>query len=212
MQTGPGDYLYVVEANVAPTSKYNLVVQRKASLVVDLAEDGKAVDSLRLDWQNDAGKRGKQYDFLRRYSNNQDGWYGAYVRTLVPMGSELITASGMASDPIRGAEQVATEAGRAVFGNYLFMPPGPSTLTYLWSVPAAATHTDAGWEYRLNVQKQPGARPQPLTVRLELPAGSSVTEASEGAVVEGTRVILDTTLTEDTEMVVRYTLAGEAAK
>ena len=32
----PGDYLYVVESNVAPTSKYNIVVDRSDSVVVQL--------------------------------------------------------------------------------------------------------------------------------------------------------------------------------
>jgi len=209
--TGPGDYLYVVEANMAPTSKYNLVIQRESSLVVGLRPDGSAVNSLRLNWQNDAGERGEPYRSLREYSNNQDGWYGAYVRALVPAGSDLITASGMASDQIDGAETVGEEAGRAVFGNYLLMPPGPSTLTYLWTVPDAAVQTETGWEYRLDVQKQPGARAEHLTVRVDLPPGADVTEVSDGGVVEGGRVVLDTTLTTDLEFLVRYTLEPVAA-
>jgi hypothetical protein len=40
-----GDYLYVVESNVAPTSKYNLVVDRADSLTVTLGEEGDAANA-----------------------------------------------------------------------------------------------------------------------------------------------------------------------
>ena len=73
---------------MSPTSKYNLVVDRSDALVVKLDEEGDALDSLRLDWQNDAGKDGEPYRSLRSFSNNEEGWYGAYVRVLTPAGSE----------------------------------------------------------------------------------------------------------------------------
>jgi hypothetical protein len=68
--------------------------------------------------------------------------------------------------------------------------------------------TDEGWEYRLVIQKQPGARAEPLTIRIDLPEGASVIEATEGAVVEGDRVRYETTLVTDLELRVRYELAG----
>ena len=61
----PGDYVYVVESNMAPTSKYNLVVDRSDSLTVKVDEDGDALNSLRMDWQNRAGERGEPYRSLR---------------------------------------------------------------------------------------------------------------------------------------------------
>jgi hypothetical protein len=202
----PGDYVYVVESNVSPTSKYNLVVDRSDALVVKLDEDGSALDSLRLDWQNDAGKDGEPYRSLRSFSNNEEGWYGAYVRVLTPAGSELVTASGAASDEIRGVERTGTEAGRSSFANYLFMPPGESTLTYLWTVPEAAVETDEGWVYELVVQKQPGARSLPLSVRLDLPEGATVTEHSDGARVDGSRVTYQADLDQDRTLRVVYEL------
>ena len=77
----PGDYLYVVESNVAPTSKYNMVVDRSDSLVVQLDEEGNALNSLRLDWNNRADEDGEPYRTLRESSENEDGWYGAYTRS-----------------------------------------------------------------------------------------------------------------------------------
>jgi hypothetical protein len=200
------DYVYVTEANMAPTSKYNLVVDRSDSLVVRLDDAGDALSSLRLDWQNDAGKPGEPYRSLRSFSENPDGWYGSFVRLLAPADSELLTATGHAADEVRGAELAEEEAGRAAFGTYLFMPPGASTLTWLWSAPKAATRVDDGWAYDLVVQKQPGARPVPLSIRIDLPAGATVTEAPEDAVVEDGRVRLTRSLASDQDVRIRYTL------
>jgi hypothetical protein len=205
----PGDYVYVVESNVAPTSKYNLAVQRSDSLVVKLDENGDALDSLQLHWQNDADKEGEPYETLRLASQNgPEGWYGAYLRVLVPEGSELVTASGEAESPISGVERIETESGRTLFGNALVMEPGESSLTYLWEVPSAATRADDGWEYRLVVQRQPGASTVPLDIRVDLPSGATVSSTSEGAVVDGDRVRLETDLTQDVELQVSYQLPG----
>ena len=206
VDVGAGDYVYALEANVAPTSKYNLVVDRSASFVADLASDGSSLSSLRLDWQNDADKQGSRFRALRDFSNNEEGWYGAYLRLLLPQDAELVTAAGEASSEVRGSDRLPDDGGRSTYGNYLFMPPGMSTMSYLWSAPSAATPTDDGWEYRLFVQKQPGARPEPWSFRLDLPAGAQVDSAPEGALVRGERVSFETTLDRDLELVIRYTL------
>ena len=206
----PGDYVYVVESNVAPTSKYNLVIDRADSLVVRLDEEGDALNSLRLDWDSSTGEDGQPYEALRQFSTNQEGLYGAWVRVLAPAGSEIVTASGESSDPIGAVERVTEEAGRASFGNYLLMPPGESTLSYLWSLPAAASQTDEGWLYELVIQKQPGAGDVSLSIRVDLPEGATVLEASDGADVDGSRVTLEATLDRDVELQVRYELAPAA--
>ena len=204
----PRDTVYVVESNVSPTSKYNLVVDRADSLVVTIDETGDAVSSLRMDWDNRAGSQGEPYASLREFSNNEDGWYGSYVRVLVPAAAELVTASGQASESIRSPESITDEAGHTSFANYLFMPPGASSLTYLWTVPGAAQPSDEGWRYELLLRKQPGARPMDQSVVVDLPAGASVTGASPGAMVEGERVTFDAPLDADLELFVEYALSG----
>jgi hypothetical protein len=203
------NHLYVVEANMAPTSKYNLVVDRSDSLVVRLDESGDALESLRLDWVNRAGEPGEPYASLRSFSTNEEGWYGSYVQVMVPAGSELVTASGRASEEVRGAGRVTEEAGRTVFGTYLLMPPGESTLTHLWTSPDAARRTEDGWEYRLVVQKQPGARPHPVAVRVDLPEGAEVVETTPGATVAGSSAHASIELRTDTELFVRYVMPEE---
>lgn len=80
-------------------------------------------------------------------------------------------------------------------------------MTYRWRVPGAAEETADGWLYELLIQKQPGARDVPLAVRVELPAGATVTDVSEGAEVDGTTVSLETDLTTDVRLRVEYELS-----
>ena len=203
----PGDYLYVVESNVAPTSKYNLVVDRSDSLVVKLDETGSATNSLRLDWQNRAGDEGDLYAALRSFSESDVGVYGAYLRTLVPLDSEIVRVRGEdAIQEIGATEYTGEESGRRSWGNSLLMTPGESTLTYLWTVPEVATMTDAGWEYRLVIQKQPGARTSPIKVRIELPAGATLLETSDGLRANGDRLLYEGELDTDLELRVLYEL------
>lgn len=201
-----GDYVYVVEANVAPTSKYNLVVERRDALEVTIAPNGDATGTLRLDWQNNALTAGEPYASIRSYSESKTGIYGAYVRVLTPGASQLLGASGMAMDPINAAESVALEAGRNAFGNFLLIAPGPADLTYRWATPSVAIQSGAEWTYTLTIQKQPGLRPGSLTVTVALPAGATIDAVSQGAVAGVASVTFATTLAEDAQLQIRYRL------
>jgi len=201
----PGDYLYVVQANMAPTSKYDLVVSRRTDLDVQLAEDGAAAHHLALTWQNDAALPGEPYAAIRSYSTSPEGLYGAYVRALVPVGSTLEVAAGhQGRFPVTGAEEVSTESGRQVFGNYLLMPPGASDLAYDWTTPGVATLADGTRTYRLTVQRQPGAQPDDLTVRVTLPAGATLLDTSPSGIAEGDVVTFASTGLRDQDIVVHY--------
>ncbi|MEA2622832.1 MAG: hypothetical protein QOH61_1742 [Chloroflexota bacterium] len=202
----PGDYLYVVESNVAPTSKYNLVVGRTSDFSVTLGADGSAEDVLALHWQNDADKGGDPYRSLRRYSTSQIGLYGAYVRVLRPSGTEVVDVSGNSGGPITGAESIAEEAGRASVANYLLIAPGSADLTYRWHSDGVAQPVDGAWLYRLTVQKQPGMSAEPLTVRVSLPPGAVVLSSPPGSTIEGGDVLVSTTLESDQDMAIRYRL------
>lgn len=203
---GADDYLYVVEANLAPTSKYNLVVDRRDTLDVTLAANGDATSQLRLDWQNNALTPGEPYASIRSYSESKSGLYGAYVRVMTPAASELVSAFGSASDPIDAAEEVSSEAGRNVFGNFLLIEPGTADLSYTWTTPGLATETDGVWTYLLTIQKQPGLRPMPVTVSVVLPTGATVDSVSDGATAADGKVTFGTTLSEDARLEIRYRL------
>jgi hypothetical protein len=199
-----GDYLYAVDANVAPSSKYNLVVQRASDLDVAVSADGSATSTLRLDWRNDAAKQGEPYDFLRSASINQKGVYGTWLRVLVPAAATLIDATGQAAAPISGVERIDSEAGRTAFGNYLMVRPGTADLTYRWHTPGVVTTEGDDRVYRLVIQKQPGMSSEPVTVHLALPDGASLVDASEGAEVAGQELTYRFDLTEDQVIEVRY--------
>lgn len=199
-----GDYLAVSEANVAPTSKFNLVVHRSSQLNVIIAADGSIDDTLGLSWQNDAGLQGEPYATLRQFSTNQAGLYGAFVRVLVPSGSQLLDVSGQAGDPITDADVIEPEAGRDAIGNYLLMAPGPATLNYHWQSTARATESDTSWTYRLTIQKQPGTVAEPLSAQITLPPGATVLSAPPGASVDGNRVSLTTNFEQDLDLSVEY--------
>ena len=128
------------------------------------------------------------------------------MRVLVPDDAELVTASGHASEDVRSVERVTDKSGRTAFANYLFMPPGESTLTYLWTVPEAAVQTEDGWRYELTVQKQPGARPMAQSVTVDLPEAAEVTHVSEGGTVDGQRVSFEHDLDRDVTVAIEYRL------
>jgi hypothetical protein len=202
-----GDYLYVVDANASPVSKYSLVVTRSTFLNVSLDEAGTARNTVRIDWQNDADKPGARYEALRSYAANKGNpIYGVWARVLAPASSELIQASGRGTDPVSGVEEITEEAGRASFGNGLLVPPGNANITYLWEVPDAAVPDGNQWVYHLTIQKQPGMLPEPLSVRVALPEGATVVEAPAGSLTSNGRVTFQTSLTTDLELTIRYTL------
>ncbi len=200
----PGDFLLAVDANVAPSGKLNLVVDRATSLDVTLDADGTATSSLRLDWRNDAGTDGEPYRFLREASLSPEGIYGAWVRVLVPAGAELLEASGTAALPVSGAEQIGSEAGRSVFGNYLMIRPGTADLTYRWRTPGVVLADGEERVYRLTIQKQPGMRSERVAVRLTLPDGAAVVQATAGGAADGSTLSWGFDLMEDRVIEVRY--------
>lgn len=204
----PGDYLLAVDANVAPSGKLNLVVDRATTLDVVLDTDGTATSTLRLDWRNDAGRDGEPYRFLREASLSPEGIYGAWVRVLVPEAAELVDASGSGVLPVSGVEQVGTEAGRTFFGNYLMIRPGAADLTYRWRTPGVVLADGEAQVYRLTIQKQPGMRAEAVTVRVTLPDGAQPVGAGDGATVSGSTLTWGFDLTEDRVIEVRYRGAG----
>jgi hypothetical protein len=207
----PGDFLLAVDSNVAPSGKLNLVVDRATTLDVALDDAGSATSSLRLDWRNDAGREGEPYAFLRGASLSPEGIYGTWTRVLVPATAELLEASGNAALPVSGVERVGSEAGRTSFGNYLMIRPGPADLTYRWQTPGVVTTEEDEQVYRLTIQKQPGMRSEPVSLRITLPDGASLLDASPGATIDGSSLGYAFDLMEDRVIEVRYRTAGASS-
>ncbi len=115
----PGDYVFAVDANQAPASKYNLAVTRSTDLDVRIDDAGNVDDTLTLTYQNDAGKKGEPYASLRKWSTNPDGTYATYTRVLTVPGSQIEDVSGGSLVTLSAPESITEEAGRAVFANYV---------------------------------------------------------------------------------------------
>ncbi|HEY5520203.1 MAG TPA: hypothetical protein VIK08_06060 [Candidatus Limnocylindrales bacterium] len=60
---------------------------------------------------------------------------------------------------ITNVESIGSEAGRNVFGNYLLMPPGTSTLGYRWATRGVATQAGGAWTYDSRSRNNRGSGP-----------------------------------------------------
>jgi len=141
-----GDYLMVVDANLAAL-KTDAVMNRsleykaepdggglKSNLQLSYSHNGKA------DWETSA--------------------YKSYTRVYVPWGSQLIDASGIASDQV----DLGQEAGKTWFGFYFTVLPGQiKNISLEYKLPRALM---SGNNYELYIQKQPGKELGRLAVDL----------------------------------------------
>ena len=123
-----GDYVQAVDANVAPTSKYNLVTHRTQDLQVGIDDVGNANDTLTLNWDNRADQ--PEANWLRKLPiTGTDGMLGNYLRVLTPDRSRLQSVSGGRLAPLTGVEEISPEAGRTSYGLFLLLPPGQTSAT-----------------------------------------------------------------------------------
>jgi hypothetical protein len=206
----PGDYVYAVDANVAPASKYNLVTQRSQSLAVQIDAVGDAHDTLTLSWDNTVltSALGAEIRSWPATGTSTNGVMGDWAQVLVPDMSRLQSVSGGSFSEITGPEQLGSVAGRSSFGNYLYLPPGATSLTYSWISPYAADVDATGGTYELTVQKQPGTVANPLALHITVPQGAVIVGASPGLSVLGNVATLQTTLRQDVQVFVRYRYTG----
>jgi Protein of unknown function (DUF4012) len=202
----PGDYVQAVDANVAPTSKYNLVTPRTQDLQVQIDRAGDAHDTLALSWDNRANL--PEAASLRKLPiTGTDGILGNYLQVLTPAQSKLQAVSGHGLTQVNGVEAITAEAGRRAFGIFLLEPPGTSWAKVSWISPNVVETDGTALIYRLTVQKQDGRIAERLHVSVTLPAGAKVLGVSPGMVVKGGVATLDLTAATDVQVWVRYTLS-----
>ena len=202
------DYLYSVYANVAPASKLDAVTTRRSQIAIALDKDGTASHELKITWQNNIQETASA-PYRALVGLDQSTILGEYVRDLAPGGSVLQSASGGSFGRITGVEELGQELGFTVFGNYLGVPPGSTSLVYRWTTPKTAVNDGADVVYRLTIQKQPGRLDDPVAVTVTVPSGARITDVSDGMTVAGSSATLVTALTRDVEIAVRYQFAGQ---
>ncbi len=198
----PGDFVYPVDANVAPATKLDYWTARTMDLSVQLDAVGNARDTLNVTWDNRVDTPdGAPY---RAMVNVGDRILGMYFRALVPERSRVESVAGGGLVPVTDPAVVEDEAGRIAIGTYLKIPPGQTSLRYTWTSPYAAAVGATGGEYRLTIQKQPGALPGPLTLTIRVPDGYRITAASPGLTVTGATAIMTATFDQDIVIGVTY--------
>jgi hypothetical protein len=208
MEDRPGDLVYVVGANVAPVGKLDLVVRRSLRLDVRIDPVGNAHHALTITWDNPIRTgTGRTFDELRKVQAGRE-ILGEFVRVYVPMRSRLeAVEGGSAPTPIESAETVGEEVGRAVFGNYLMVPPGRTDLTYRWVSPYAAELDAESGRYTLRIPKQAGVREHEVTVRVTAPPTYVVTQASLPATTSAAEILVATTASTDVELALTFARA-----
>ena len=131
---------------------------------------------------------------------------GTYVRLLAPRDSRITAVSGGGLVPLTAPAVVGEEAGRAVFGNYLMIPPGTTRLRYAWTSPSVVDVGTNGHAYRLTIQRQPGQRSGPLTVTVRVPEGFAIAAASAPLTIDSTAAGASASLDfdADVELAIRF--------
>jgi hypothetical protein len=153
------------------------------------------------------------------YEQMMNRCYWDYLRLFVPQGSELqdatrISVPGQAlwsGEPESGEITVrpAAEGPWLTFGVLNLLPPATrQTRRFTWTLPQDVVEWEDGQRgYTLRVQKQPGTRGHPLTVRIQLPMGAErIDAAPEPALVESGRIVYRTSLDRDRQFSIRYLL------
>ncbi len=199
-----GDFVYLVDSNVAPVSKLNIVTTRSLDLDIRLDAVGNASNSLQVTWDNAVDSAAG--DAIMALENVGGRILGMYSRVVVPERSRVGAVSGGGAMPLSDPAVVENEAGRMVIGAYLQVPPGSTSLTYAWTSPYAAEADDEGGTYRLTIQKQPGLLAGPLTLSILVPDGYRITAASPELIVAGATATFSGTFDRDIVVGLRYAI------
>ena len=214
-----GDYLMVVDANLG-YNKVNAVIQESLDYRVLVGADGSIQSTLTLQHVN-GSTGGTTCDPRPHYGADYDDLinrcYWDYLRVYVPAGSQLFaaTAHPISADLVLtgqrqlGAAEVLPEGDdKTIFASFFVLPRGQEIESrFVYQLPEATLERgDAGWRYRLLVQKQAGTSAIPLHVTVVLPPGSSVQSAElftgthDGQAAlqpEPSTVVFDVTLERD---------------
>lgn len=217
----PGDYLMVVESNLG----YNKVtprIERQMQYAVDLVSEVPTA-TLTLTYrntnQNDLSCTRYNHfpeGVLPTYFMRMDGCYWNYLRFFGPDELRLLSAQTheapaewfqFRQNPNRGEVTAIREAGREGIGTMLVVPVNAErAVSFTYGLPATVRE-DFGiaTRYRLYVQAQPGLfTPAPLQISIALPPGSTLIEQPEGAVLNGSTLVLNVDGRTDHDLQITY--------
>ena len=187
----PGDYWMVADANLG-FNKVNAVIESAVSYTVTLQWDGSALAEMTIHYTHsgpvvEGCEHYIVYTLALTYDTLIQTCYYDYLRLLAPLGAQLQSASAhpvpaeylVMQRPFDGSTRVGTESGRAAFETFFVVERGRSLdVTLVYHLPSLVTWTAEGGQYTLTVQKQPGAKPYPVSVTLIGPDGYGVSHTS----------------------------------
>lgn len=139
-----GDFLHINDANFAG-GKSNLYVTQNVTQEISL-QGGQVKKKVVIEYKNP-----------QAFNTWLNGINRDYVRIFVPKGSKLLSSKG-SDDPVNTLE----ENGKTVFDAFLTVRPQNSRkLEFEYSVPYSPNG-----EYKLLIQKQPGAKDFPYNIKI----------------------------------------------
>lgn len=198
-----GDYLMAVNASVHST-KLNLVLDEHMEVSIQLEADGSARHTVTLTYENRLAEWAKGRDPQTVHNLMISGFYGGYLRLLVPPQAQLLDLQ--LNGKTAGVEEITQEVGKASFGRYFPLPRDTrAVLRFLYRVPDAVDNSRGSYEYRLLIQKQAGVRAPPLRLAISLPPRAKVVSVSlDSQRLDDNPLKIETDLSQDRELVVRY--------
>ena len=215
IRTTDGDYLMVVHTNLAG-GKTDGVIQEVISHHVDVAPDGSLEATVRLRRTHTGLADGNPFTGVQNNS---------YVRFYVPLGSQLLEATGFERPSEKLFEQpqpdyqrdadlerietdrqtdaasgtdIHTESGKTVLGNWLQLKPGQTKeVVVRYRLPFTAVGQNGEWYYSLLAQKQPGSVSSTLQSTITAPALQTRNAFPAGVALQPTAGSFTATLTTD---------------
>ena len=216
-----GDFLMVVDTNVG-FNKTNAVVESSLVYEVDLTKSNSLTSALTVTHTNDAVgiDSCNHWNKVRVEGENDypiQDCYWNYLRVYTPQGTFLVDSKpqsipadwmiGRVSPPARVDVLAEKIEGVQGFGTIQVVPVSSSLTTeFEFLLPLGVIHAteDGQLSYRLRVQKQPGTRAVPMTIRIRLPEGAQITQTPPGATVDETGILIQTDLRLDLQIEILY--------
>lgn len=187
IQSPAGDSLFVVDANISPNKANNLITNTMNDQV-SIDAQGNVLHHTTI-----------TYAWLHSGLLYGSPLYRDYLRIYVPPDSILHSQAGWSP---RGTGKAF---GRTVWAGFFTLTQGHSiTLSFVWTVPHAATRDKNGWHYYYLVQRQAGATWN-LRLAISLQSCVKITNVAGGLVHKSGQVAqLNGSLTQDMNFEIDY--------
>jgi hypothetical protein len=200
MNSGPGDYLYLIDSNIG-FNKVDPVIRRDVTYEVNLADLNHPQGKITVRYQHTVQqmvpcKHEPTYG-KGTYADMQTRCYWDYWRIYRPLNTTL---GDVSTDPIPGSlllngkdwtgklDASTGEGQTAVFGGLIVLPTNSSGgYSFSNSLPTSVVkQNQAGtWNYVLRIPKQPGLEALPVKISIQLPPGMALSNPPDDWKLDG---------------------------